>query len=262
MKIVVKLGGHSLDDLSPTSEVLASLASDIKMLIAQGHRICVVHGGGPQINQMLNLAGVHSEFVEGLRVTSPEAMNYLQMALAGVNAALVAFLNANEIQAVGLSGLDTNLAIAELAGEPWGQVGFNPKVETSLIEMLWETSMVPVVSPVVSDGRGTLLNCNADELAGAFTGKLAADVLVLLSDVDQLRADPHDATTGLNAVHVGELEEMILDGRINGGMIPKARAAIAGCRHGANRVVIANAAVPRVLEKILSNDAITTEVMS
>jgi acetylglutamate kinase len=135
-------------------------------------------------------------------------------------------------------------------------------VNPSLIEVLWASGYLPVISPITSDGKGQLLNCNADELAGSFSRALGADALFLLSDIDQIRLDVLDAATGLAKITFDDLEAMVNDGRASGGMIPKAKAAIAAGRQGAARVVIANAATKNILTKALANQALTTEVIA
>ncbi len=262
MKYVIKLGGHSLNDLSPASEMVRWLCEDLRLLLDNGDFVCVIHGGGPQIDAELALAGISSEFVEGLRVTSLDAAMRTEMALSSVNAALVLALNSAGIRGVGLRGLDGNQVVGRPAGSPWGSVAQSPHVNPSLIEVLWASGYLPVISPITSDGKGQLLNCNADELAGSVSRALGADALFLLSDIDQIRLDVLDAATGLAKISFDDLEAMVNDGRASGGMIPKAKAAIAAGRHGAARVVIANAATKNILTKALTNQALTTEVIA
>ena len=145
---------------------------------------------------------------------------------------------------------------------PWGQVATDLKIDPVLLLGLMESGFVPVLSPVVSNGKGNLLNCNADELAGAVASALKADALFLLSDIDQIRSDVNDSTTGLDRVSLEELKLMTIDGRASGGMLPKAKAAIAASSQGASRVIVANAALPNVITRILRNQAKATEVVA
>lgn len=262
MRYVIKVGGHSLGDLSLNNPVMANLGADLQKLLDDGHQLCVVHGGGPQIDHLLALSGIDSEFVEGLRVTSAATIATIQMALSAVNAAITTQLSARGIKAVGLRGFDGNQAIGTAVGEPWGQVAATVEVDPSLIQALWDSNFVPVLSPVVSDGHGNLLNCNADGFAGALCQALDVSALFLLSDIDQVRATFDDPASGLTRVSFSELEEMILDGRVSGGMVPKVRAAISAGAHGATRVIIANAATPQVITKALVYEVPATEVVA
>jgi len=262
VRFVVKLGGHSLDDLTVASSVLNSLSEDLDALSSEGHQVCLVHGGGPQIDALLGALNIESSFIDGLRVTSKEAVSGIQMALSAVNASLVTVLGAKGLSTVGLSGFDGNLATSSPLDGPWGQVATDLKIDPVLLLGLMESGFVPVLSPVVSNGKGNLLNCNADELAGAVASVLKADALFLLSDIDQIRSDVNDSTTGLDRVSLEELKLMTIDGRASGGMLPKAKAAIAASSQGASRVIVANAALPNVITRILRNQAKATEVVA
>ena len=262
MRYVVKIGGHSLDDLTSDAPVLNGLCTEIKHLLDVGHEIVLVHGGGPQIDQLLALSGIGSEFAEGLRVTTAATISTIQMALSAVNSAITVRLNAIGVKAVGLRGFDGNQVVGTAIGEPWGQVATRVEVDPTLILALWDNGIIPIMSPVVSDGQGDLLNCNADAFAGALCQALDASALFLLSDIDQVRANADDPASGLPKVSFAELEAMVADGRVSGGMVPKARAAIAAGMHGARRVIIANAATPEVLTRALTYEVPTTEVIS
>ena len=258
---VVKMGGHALDDLSPTSPTLAALAADISEVRASGTAVVLVHGGGPQIAQLLREVNGESSFVDGLRVTSPATMVYVDMALASVNRALVAALRTHGLSAVGVSGVDGGVISATALGEPWGQVASNVQVAPQLLTDLVASGWVPVVSPVAMASDGQRLNCNADTAAGAIAGALSADGLVLLSDIDQLRADPDDASSGLDRVHLGQVEAMIASGAARDGMRPKLTAAADALTAGAARVWLANGTRAHVLRDLLANELLTTEVL-
>ncbi len=259
-RYVVKLGGHALDALEPSSPVLAALAEDLAALGAHGADVVVVHGGGPQIAALLAALGVDSVFHEGLRVTDTATMEYVAMALGQVNVHLVAALNHAGLASVGLSGADGETLLSTALGGPWGRAGAVPRVSTELIEALWRAAVTPVLSSVAVDDDGELVNCNADTAAGALAAALDAEALVLLSDVDQLRTDPTDATTSLARVSAEEVRQLLATGAARDGMRPKMTAALDALAGGARRVVLANGTRPHALAETLDGRRATTEV--
>lgn len=261
-RLVVKIGGHALDDLSPGSPALAALAEDLGALTTDGTDVVVVHGGGPQIADLLARVGLPSEFHQGLRITSPEAMSYVVMALASVNAAVVAALARAGLSCVGLSGVDGALIVGRSLGAPWDRAATVATVAPGVLEAQWRGGFVPVVSPVGLDEDGNLLNCNADIVAGALAGALGANTLVLLSDIDQLRADPDDPTSVLTHVSASKVEEMIHSGAARDGMRPKMTAALDALGAGAQRVVLANGTRPHAVRDVVHGQIPTTEVVA
>jgi len=259
--LVVKLGGHALDDLSPRSAVLVELAQDIEALRDAGVDVVVVHGGGPQIAALLDEVGLESRFHEGLRVTDLATMRYVAMALDEVNARVTAALNRAGLASVGLRGADATLLESSPLGDAWGRAGSSPKVRTEIVHVLWSSGLTPVVSPVAVDGHGELLNCNADTVAGALAGALAARTLVLLSDVDQLRADPDDDTSALSSASGALVRALVESGAARDGMRPKMVAALDALDGGAERVVLANGTRSHALRCALGGDGPTTEVV-
>ncbi|HEY5111870.1 MAG TPA: acetylglutamate kinase [Acidimicrobiales bacterium] len=257
---VIKIGGHALDSLTPHSPVLNALASDVAALRDESTNVVIVHGGGPQIASLLDAVGVVSLFHEGLRVTNAETMEYVAMALSQVNLHVVAALNQAGLKSAGLSGVDGSMLTATALGAPWFRAGASPKVDVTLIEALWMDGVTPVMSSIAVDESGELLNCNADAAAGALAGALGARALVLLSDVDQLRADPLDASTALASVRAAEVRRLIDDGSAREGMRPKMMAALEALEHGAQRVVLANGTKPHALRDALNGSTVTTEV--
>lgn len=257
---VVKLGGHALDSLEPDAAILVALASDLAELEHQGHQTLVVHGGGPQIQALLDAVGLESRFVEGLRVTDEVTMEYVAMGLSQVNAHVVAALNQSRLVSAGLSGVDGTTLRAAALGGPWGRVGASPKVEVELVTALWRMGVTPVVSPIAVDEWGGLVNCNADTVAGSFAGALDAAALVLLSDVDQLRADPLDETSVLASVTEAHVRQLIATGAAREGMRPKMIAALDALEGGATRVLVANGTRPHALRDALSGTIPVTEV--
>ena len=256
------MGGHALDDLSPSSPILAALAQDLATLSAQGDEIVVVHGGGPQIAELLARVGLPSEFHEGLRITSPEMMTYVAMALASVNIALVAALAHFELACVGLNGADDAMIIGRSMGPPWDRAATVATINPSVIEKQWGAALVPVVSPVGVDEEGHLLNCNADIVAGALCSALHADTLILLSDIDQLRADPNDANSVLTHVSASRVQEMIASGAARDGMRPKMTAALDALSGGAQRVLLANGTRAHAVRDVVNAHTTTTEVVA
>ncbi len=259
MSYVVKLGGHALESLSPTSPILAALASDLGQLAANS---LVVHGGGPQIAELLERVGRPSVFHEGLRVTDDATIEYVAMALARVNVHLVASLGNCGLRCVGLSGADAGTLRAQPVGGYWGRISSSPKVDTQVVAALWAEHLTPVISPLALDDDGELVNCNADVVAGALAGALDAKVLVLLSDVDQLLADPLDPESALSSVSGDDVRAMLASGAAREGMRPKMMAALEAIDAGARRVLLANGTRPHALRDALAGSIATTEVFA
>jgi acetylglutamate kinase len=259
--VVVKLGGHALDSLDPDSPVLVALAHDVATLSTSNTHVAIVHGGGPQIQALLNAVGIPGAFHEGLRITDAETMEYVAMGLSQVNLHLVAGLNAAGLASVGLSGVDHSTFRSVALGEPWGRAGASPKVETELIHLLWQRGLTPVMSPLAVDESGHLVNCNADSAAGALAGALDATALVLLSDVDQLRRDAMDESSSLGHVTGAEVRLLIDEGAVKDGMRPKMMAALDALDGGARRVLVANGTKPHALRDVLARTAKSTEVL-
>ncbi|MGD0055341.1 MAG: acetylglutamate kinase [Acidimicrobiales bacterium] len=260
-RLIVKLGGHALDDLSPASPVLVDLAQDIAALRDAGTRVLVVHGGGPQIASLLDEVGLESRFHEGLRVTSGAAMRYVKMALDEVNGHITAAFNRAGLASVGLTGVDATLLESSPLGDVWGRAGAAPKVRTEIVGALWASGVTPVVSPVAVDDQGQFLNCNADTVAGALAGALAARSLVLLSDVDQLRNDPDDELSVLASANAPQVRALVHSGAARDGMRPKMIAALDALEAGAERVVLANGSRSHALRDALAGETPTTEVV-
>ncbi len=259
--VVVKLGGHALDSLEPTSEILVALAQDVASLTNDDAHVAIVHGGGPQIQALLEAVGRESLFYDGLRVTDADTMEFVAMGLSQVNLHLVAALNAGGLASVGLSGVDHSTLRATALGEPWGRAGASPKVDVGLIQLLWEHGLTPVVSPLAVDEWGELVNCNADSAAGALAGALDATALVLLSDVDQLRREALDESSALARVTGEEVRDLISEGAVKDGMRPKMIAALDALEGGARRVLVANGTRPHALREVLAGRAKQTEVV-
>lgn len=261
-RLLVKMGGHALDDVTPSSRVLLALAEDLAELRGRGTEVVVVHGGGPQIADLLARVGLVSEFHLGLRITSPETMRYVSMALAEVNTAIVGAMSRGELRCVGLNGVDARMIVGASLGAPWDRAATVASVDTSILEDQWRCGVVPVVSPVGLDHEGELVNCNADVVAGALAGALRADHVVLLSDIDQLLADPDDPASALRQVSSSQVRELIATGAARDGMRPKMTGALDALRAGARRVILANGTRPHAVRDVLLGHIPTTEVLA
>ncbi|MHB0886452.1 MAG: acetylglutamate kinase [Bacillota bacterium] len=242
--IVVKYGGAALPPAGSAGfdAAVAEFAEDLRGLGALGLATVVVHGGGREISDMMRALGKEPVFVNGRRVTDPESMDIVQMALVGrVNRAIVRGLNAAGLRAVGLCGQDAALAVAEKRldrdadGRPvdLGQVGEVAEVDPGVLLTLLEAGYVPVVAPVAADRSGLPYNVNADTMAGALAAALHADCFVLLSDVPGLLLDPADPTSVVAAATQAEVDALIAKGRVGGGMVPKVEACLVALRGGA-----------------------------
>jgi len=258
--VVVKLGGHALDGADDLAVALDRLAHDLQGLLASDVSPILVHGAGPQISSMLERLGVPVSFVDGLRVTNEETMGVVAMTLSHVNLQLVAGLQQRGVPAVGVAGPDAGTVGAAPKGTLWGLAGDVTHVDPRWLRHTVEAGYVPVVNPVALGHDGSLLNCNADAVAGALAAGLRADALILLSDVDQLRRDPDDASSVMEHATSVEVASMISSGAIRDGMRPKMDAALAAVRAGASRVVLANGTRPGALQDALSGTGRSTVI--
>jgi len=248
--VVVKYGGNALGAAGAggEAEALSSFASDIVLMHSVGMRPLVVHGGGPQIGELMARLGKVPQFHEGLRVTDAETLDIARMVLVGkVNRDIVAAINAHGPLAVGMSGEDAGLLMATPRDPRLGFVGDVHDVNPELVQRLLAEDLIPVVATIGADGAGQSYNINADTAAGAIAAALEAEKLVYLTDIDGIRGDRHDASTMLSAVSADILEAMIADGRISDGMIPKARSCIRAVNGGVRQAHILDGRAPHAL---------------
>jgi acetylglutamate kinase len=225
---VYKVGGPALEDATLLGPLAAELARE------RG-RVLLVHGGGPVINRLLSALAIESRFVGGRRVTTPEAMDVVEMALSGlVNKALAAGLTRAGVRTLGLSGRDGGMIRARLEPD-LGQVGLPDLIDIAAVEAAWAAGFVPVVSPVSLGPSGEAVNVNADEAALGLARAVGASRLVYLSDVDGVRVGEAAVAT----LRAAEMERLIADGTISGGMALKVRVALAAVRAGIPEVIIA-----------------------
>lgn len=249
--VVVKYGGSAMD-----GDHLAGFAADIVLMQSVGIRPVVVHGGGPQIGEMMERLGLEPRFVDGLRVTDAETLDIARMVLVGrVNRDIVSAVNVHGPLAVGVSGEDAGLIQARAENPELGYVGTVDTVNTAIIDRLLDESLIPVVSTIGADPTGQALNINADTVAGILAGALGAAKAVFLTDVEGLYADPGDPSTLISVTTATELDAMVAAGELTGGMIPKAAAAIHAVRHGVASAHMVNGATPHVLLLELFTDS-------
>jgi acetylglutamate kinase len=245
--VVVKYGGNALAGTSE-HDALALFAEDIVLMHTVGIRPVVVHGGGPQINDMLSRLNIESKFVNGLRVTDEATMQVVQMVLNGnVNPQIVSAINVHGNVAVGLSGEDGRTLQVTARDASLGFVGDIEKVRTHVIDGLLADGLVPVLSTVGVDVNGQPYNINADTAAGAIAEALGAEKIVYLTDIAGLRKDINDAASLIQRITVDELSALIGDGTISGGMIPKVESCMHAVRGGVKSAHILDGRIAHVL---------------
>ena len=253
--VVVKYGGNALAGTSD-HDALALFAEDIVLMRLVGIRPVVVHGGGPQISQLMNRLGKTTEFRDGLRVTDAETVDIARMVLIGqVNPQIVAAINVHGNYAVGVSGEDARLIQAAPRAPELGYVGDVTAINPGILQGLLRDEFVPVVATVGTDLAGQAYNINADTVAGAIAESLGAEKLVYLTDIEGLRRDVAEATSLIRQTHADELEALVADGTIAGGMIPKVTSCIRAVRSGVNRAHILDGRIAHVLLLELFTDA-------
>jgi acetylglutamate kinase len=245
--VVVKYGGNALAGTSE-HDALALFAEDIVLMHTVGIRPVVVHGGGPQINDMLSRLNIESKFSNGLRVTDAATMQVVRMVLNGeVNPQIVSAINVHGNVAVGLSGEDGRLLQVQPRDPELGFVGDIEKVRPQVIESLLAEGMVPVISTVGVDVAGQPYNINADTAAGAIAEALGAEKIIYLTDIAGLRRDVNDAHSLIQRTTVNELSELITNGTIAGGMIPKVESCMQAVRGGVKSAHILDGRIAHVL---------------
>ena len=255
--IVVKYGGNAM--ISP--ELREAVMSDIILLNLVGIRVVVVHGGGPEISDMLKRVGHESKFVDGLRYTDEETMEIVQSVLCGkVNKNLVAQINRLGGQAIGLCGMDGQLFQAVCKDPKYGLVGEVTGVNPEPVENALMTGYIPVVSTVAQGiDADTAYNINADTAAAKLAIALNAEKLILLTDVRGLLRDPKNEDTLIHVVHAGDVPELVAEGVISGGMIPKMECCVDAIVGGVERVHILDGRIPHsILIELLSDAGIGT----
>jgi len=253
--VVVKYGGNALAG-SSEADALSLFAEDIVLMHSVGMRPVVVHGGGPQISDLMSRLGKVSEFRNGLRVTDAETVDIARMVLIGqVNPQLVSAINVHGALAVGVSGEDAGLIRARMRDSELGFVGDIEAINPGILDGLMNEGFVPVVATVGTDGSGQAYNINADTVAGAIAEALRAEKLVYLTDIEGLRRVVDDPASLIRQTTADELDALIADGTIAGGMIPKVESCTHAVRNGVGRAHILDGRIPHVLLLEIFTDA-------
>jgi len=253
--VVVKYGGNALAGASE-SDALALFAEDIVLMQAVGMRPVVVHGGGPQISDMMARLGKTTEFRNGLRVTDAETVDIARMVLLGqVNPQIVSSINVHGPLAVGVSGADAGLIVAAPKDPDLGFVGEVTAVNPEIVNRLLAQNLIPVIATIGSDASGQAYNINADTVAGAIAEALGAEKLVYLTDIEGLRREVSDPTSLIRQTTADELDALMADGTIAGGMIPKVESCVHAVRNGVRRAHILDGRIPHVLLLEVFTDA-------
>ena len=252
--VVIKYGGNAMIN----EELQDAVMTDIVLLRSVGVNVVLVHGGGPEINDMLKQIGKESRFVGGLRYTDEETVEVVQMVLAGkVNKHLVQLLTCHGGQAVGLCGLDGDMIQAKKhdAGEDIGFVGDIVKINTKVINDAIASGYIPVISTVGGGENGEVYNINADTAAARIASCLHAEKLLLMTDISGLLRDKEDESTLIQEVKVSEIPSLKAQGIISGGMIPKIDCCVEAVRRGVTRTNIIDGRIPHSILIELFTDA-------
>ena len=254
--VVIKYGGNAMIN----DELKDAVMGDIALLSQIGIKVVLVHGGGPEITDMLGKIGKKSEFVDGLRVTDKETADVVQMVLAGkVNKSLVALLGRLGCKAIGLCGADNHLITAEVKDERLGFVGEITDINAEPITDLLDMGYVPVISTTGCDNDGNVYNINADTAAAKIAGILGAESFISMTDIAGLLRDKDDTSTLIPKVYVSEIPQLINEGIISGGMIPKIECCREAIRRGVKKVFIIDGRVPHsLLIEILTDEGLGT----
>jgi acetylglutamate kinase len=242
--VVIKYGGNAMED----PELAELFAQDVVLMRLVGMNPVVVHGGGPQISDLMRRLGKEPEFVDGLRVTDSETVEIVRMALVGkVNREVVACVNRYGSYAVGLSGEDAGLITVGPRDEKLGFVGDIRRIDPSILERLVREELIPIVATVGVDDAGQAYNVNADTVAGAIAEALRAEKLVYLTNVAGLYGDLSDESSLISRIDVDRLAELVDQDRLSEGMIPKVRSCVEAVKSGVTRAHILDGRIPHAL---------------
>ena len=254
--IVVKYGGNAMISEDLKEQVM----EDVVLLSMVGIKVVLVHGGGPEMSDLMKRLGKQPQFIDGLRVTDEETVAIAQMVLAGrINKSLVNLLQQKGGSAVGLSGIDGRLIQAEMKDERLGYVGKITHVTPDPVLNLLEGGYIPVISTLGCDDNGNIYNINGDTAAGKIAAAIGAERLIMMTDIPGILQDRNDPDTLLSEITSQEAEAMIQDGSVSGGMIPKVRCCIDSLAEGVSAAVILDGRVPHaVLMEILTNEGAGT----
>ena len=256
--VVVKYGGNAMVN----EQIKEQVMEDIVLLWLIGVKIVLVHGGGPEISEIMAKLGKKPEFVNGLRVTDKETVDIVQMVLAGkVNKTLVNLLEMTGGKAMGISGMDGRLIEAKIKDERLGYVGEITKIHIQPVVDLLEKGYIPVISTVGCDKQGNNYNINGDTAAAYIAGALGAERLIMMTDIAGLLRDKADPDTLIPNITVSEAQALLADGTISGGMIPKIDCCIEAIQKGVQNVIIMDGRVPHsILMELLTDEGAGTMV--
>lgn len=258
--LLVKYGGSAMTD----ENLKRAVMGDLVLLSLIGVKVVLVHGGGPEITDMLGRLGKKTEFVDGLRVTDAETADVVQMVLAGkVNKSLVNFIQNLGGRAIGLSGADGGLINARQLDPRLGYVGEIESLNVQPVLDVLEMGYIPVVSTVGCDSEGNVYNINADTAAARIAGMLKAESFINMTDTPGLLADAKDESTLISKIFVSDAQLMINQGRLSGGMIPKVGCCIEAIRRGVKKVFVIDGRVPHsILIETLTDEGMGTMFVS
>ncbi len=257
--VVVKYGGNAMINQTLKEQVM----EDMVLLHLTGVKVVLVHGGGPEISEMMNKLGKKSEFVDGLRVTDKETVDIVQMVLAGkINKSLVNYIEMTGGKAMGISGMDGHLIEAKMKDERLGYVGEITNVNIQPVKDLLANDYIPVISTVGCDTEGNVYNINADTAAAYIAGALGAERLIMMTDIDGILKDKDDPTTLIPQMTIKEARTLFKEGVISGGMIPKVECCIEAINRGVKKVIIMDGRVSHsILMELFTDEGAGTMVL-
>lgn len=263
--IVIKYGGHAMDD----PEMKEKVIQDFTLMKLVGIRPIIVHGGGPHITNLMKKLGKEAVFIEGHRITDRETMDITEMVLSGhLNKDIVALLNKQGANAVGLSGRDAGLILARKKedksgkGVDFGQVGEIVRVNPEILISISQNGYLPVISPVAAGDDGLAYNVNADTAAGAIAAQMKARRLIYMTDVRGIYEDLKDESTFIHSLNEKRLAELREAGKINEGMIPKMESAFAALRKGVEKVHVIDGRIEHsLLLELFTEEGVGTEIV-
>lgn len=258
--MVIKVGGNAMLNPEKTTTLMESIIQDIVLLHFVGINPVIVHGGGPEINEKMEKMGKQPKFVGGLRVTDDDTLEIATMVLVGnINTKMVSLINKYGGKGVGLNGVDSNLIMASKKKNQRvivdgneedvdiGWVGETEIINPGLLKMMIENNYIPVISPVAVDKKGQMLNINADTVAGDIAAALGAKKLVMMTDISGVLRNVSDKESRISKIRLSEIDGLIKDEIITGGMIPKIRGAEVAVKSGVEGVHIINGSTPHSL---------------
>jgi acetylglutamate kinase len=256
--VVVKYGGNAMVNEQLKQQVM----EDIVLLWLIGVKVVLIHGGGPEISELMDRLGKKPEFVDGLRVTDRETVDIVQMVLAGkVNKTLVNLLEMKGGRAIGLSGMDGRLIEAKMKNEALGYVGEITHVNIHPVTDLLEKGYIPVISTVGCDAEGNTYNINGDTAAAHIAGALGAERLIMMTDIAGILRDRNDPSSLIQEITIAEAAHLREEGVVTGGMIPKVECCVEAIHRGVHKVIIMDGRVPHsILMELLTDEGAGTMV--